>query len=229
MSGRYTIAHISLGKENFEILVKPEPALSYRLGRNIPISNILAMDVVFSDAKKGLKVSEEKLKKFFGTTDVQKIAEVILKRGSLQLTAEQRRRMIEEKRKQIIAFISRNCIDPRTNLPHPPLRISQAMEQIHYPIDPFRSAEEQANEIIKALRPIIPIKMEQLSVSVQVPTEHVGKVYGIIKRFGAVKREEWRPDGSYSAVIEMPAGLYGPFLEKVGEASRGRVQVEPVK
>ncbi|KYH41195.1 MAG: rRNA metabolism protein, SBDS family [Candidatus Bathyarchaeota archaeon B26-2] len=229
MSGKYTIAHISLGKENFEIFVKPEPALSYRLGKKVSISSILATDVVFSDAKKGLKASEEKLKKFFGTTDVQKIAEIILKKGNLHLTAEQRRRMIEEKRKQIIAFISRNCIDPRTNLPHPPLRIEQAMEQVHYSIDPFRSAEEQANEIIKALRPILPIKIEQLSVSVRVPPEYTGKVYGIIKRFGTVRREEWHPDGSYSAVIEMPAGLYGPFLEKVGEASRGRVQVEPTR
>jgi len=229
MSGKYTIAHISLGKENFEIFVKPEPALSYRLGKKVSISSILATDVVFSDAKKGLKASEEKLKKFFGTTDVQKIAEIILKKGNLHLTAEQRRRMIEEKRKQIIAFISRNCIDPRTNLPHPPLRIEQAMEQVHYSIDPFRSAEEQANEIIKALRPILPIKIEQLSVSVRVPPEYTGKVYGIIKRFGTVRREEWHPDGSYSAIIEMPAGLYGPFLEKVGEASRGRVQVEPTR
>jgi len=229
MSGKYTIAHISLGKENFEIFVKPEPALSYRLGKKVSISSILATDVVFSDAKKGLKASEEKLKKFFGTTDVQKIAEIILKKGNLHLTAEQRRRMIEEKRKQIIAFISRNCIDPRTNLPHPPLRIEQAMEQVHYSIDPFRSAEEQANEIIKALRPILPIKIEQFSVSVRVPPEYTGKVYGIIKRFGTVRREEWHPDGSYSAIIEMPAGLYGPFLEKVGEASRGRVQVEPTR
>ncbi|HIE13984.1 TPA: ribosome assembly factor SBDS [Candidatus Bathyarchaeota archaeon] len=229
MSVKYTIAHISLGKENFEVLVKPEPAFSYRLGKNIPISEILATDVIFSDANKGLKASEEKLRKFFKTTDTQKIAEIILKKGTLKLTAEQRRRLIEEKRKQIIAFISRNCIDPRTNLPHPPLRIEQAMEQIHYSIDPFRSAEEQASEIIKALRAILPLKIEHISVQVRIPPEFTGRAYGIIKRFGTIRKEEWRSDGSWFAVLEMPAGLYGPFLEKVGEITRGQVEVKRLK
>ncbi len=229
MSVKYTVAYISLGKENFEILVKPEPAFSYRLGKNIPLSEILATDIIFSDANKGLKASEEKLRKFFKTTDTQKIAEIILKKGTLKLTAEQRRRLIEEKRKQIIAFISRNCIDPRTNLPHPPLRIEQAMEQIHYSIDPFRSAEEQASEIIKALRPILPLKIEHISVQVRIPPEFTGRAYGIIKRFGAIRKEEWRSDGSWLAVLEMPAGLYGPFLEKVGEITRGRVEVKRLK
>ncbi|RJS84502.1 ribosome assembly factor SBDS, partial [Candidatus Bathyarchaeota archaeon] len=197
--------------------------------KKIPITDILATDIIFTDANKGLKASEEKLRKFFGTTDTHKIAETILKRGTLKLTAEQRRRMIEEKRKQIIAFISRNCVDPRTNLPHPPLRIEQAMEQVHYSIDPFRSAEEQASEVIKALRPILPIKMEQVTVQVRIPPEFTGKAYGTVRRFGNIRREEWRADGSWIAVLEMPAGLYGPFLERMGEITRGQVEIKTLK
>jgi len=56
----------------------------------------------------------------FGTTDTLKIADIILKKGVLQLTTEQRRKMVEDKRKQIIDFISRQAVDPKTNLPHPP-------------------------------------------------------------------------------------------------------------
>jgi len=226
MSERYTIARINLGGENFEILVKPEPAFSFRLGKTSSISEVLVTDVIYSDANKGMRASDEKLKKTFGTLDTHKIADAILKKGTLQLTTDQRRRMIEEKRRQVIDFISRNSIDPRMKLPHPPSRIEQAMERIHYSFDPFKSVEEQSNEVIKLLRPILPITMEKLALSVRIPAQYAGKVYGTVKGFGTIKREEWLPDGSLSAVIEMPAGLYVPFLEKIGGATKGTMEAK---
>ena len=224
MSEGYTIARLTREGEHFEILVKPQLALSYRLGKTMPISQVLAAETIFSDVNKGLKPSEDKLQKIFGTTDPIKIASMILKKGTLQLTTEQRKQLTEDKRKQIISFISRQCVDPRTNLPHPPIRIEQAMEQIHFSIDPFQDAEEQAKEIIKLLRPVLPLKMEQVSVAIRIPAEYVGKVYGTVKGFGTIKREEWRADGSWFTIVQMPAGLYGPFLEKLGEMTRGNLE-----
>ncbi|MGQ9461349.1 MAG: ribosome assembly factor SBDS [Candidatus Bathyarchaeaceae archaeon] len=229
MSERYTVARITHDGERFEILVKPQPAFSYRLGKITSISEVLVAETIFTDAGKGLRASEDKLQKAFGTTDTTKIAEIILKRGILQLTTEQRRQLVEDKRKQIVSFISRQCIDPKTNLPHPPLRIEQAMEQIHFSIDPFSGVEEQAREIIKLLRPILPLKMEQVSVAVRIPPEYASKVYGTVKGFGTIKREQWQADGSWSATIEMPAGLYGPFLEKLGKITRGNLEAKLVE
>ncbi len=229
MSERYTVARMTHEGEHFEVLVKPQLAFSFRRGQITSVSKVLAAETIFTDANKGLKPSEEKLLKAFGTTDPIEIAGIILKKGTLQLTTEQRRQLIEEKRKQIIAFIARQCVDPRTNLPHPPTRVEQAMEQIHYSIDPFKEAEEQAKEIIKLLRPILPLKMEQISVAVRIPPEHAGKVYGTIKGFGVIKHEEWRADGSFYAVVELTAGLYGPFLEKLGEMTRGSAEAKMVK
>ena len=229
MSKRYTVARINIKGKNFEVIVNPDPALAYREGKSIPLSEVLVTDTIFSDANKGLRVSEEDLRSAFGTTDIQKIADTILRRGVLQLTAEQRRRMIEEKRKQIIAIISKQCVDPRTKLPHPPLRIQQALEQIHFSIDPFKDAEEQANEAINQLRSVLPISIEKISVSVRVPPQYVGRAYGTVKSFGRIKSETWGTDGSWKAVIEMPAGLYGPFLEKIGEITRGSAEAEIIK
>ncbi len=223
---RFTIVRLTHEGEHFEILVKPDPALDYRLGKIKAMSEVLVSDTIYSDANKGTKPSEDKLKKAFGTTDTLKIAETILRRGMLQLTTEQRRHMIEEKRKQIVFFITRQCVDPRTNLPHPPARIEQAMEQIHYPIEPFKETEEQAKEIIKLLRPVLPLKMEQVAVNVRIPPEYASKAYGSVKGFGTIKHEEWRADGSWFAVVEMPAGLYGPFLEKLGELTKGSAEAK---
>jgi ribosome maturation protein SDO1 len=229
MSERYTIARITHDGEHFEILTKPEPALSYKLGKAIPVSQVLATETIFTDAGKGSKASEEKLQEVFGTTDSLKIAEVILKKGTLQLTTDQRKQLVEDKRRQIIAFISRECIDPKTNLPHPPLRIEQAMKQIHFSIDPSKGVEEQAKDIIKLLRPIIPLKMEKIIVDVHVPAEHASKVYGTVKGFGTIKRDQWQADGSWSATVEMSAGSYGPFLDKLGKMTRGNIEAKLVK
>ncbi|MEM1566073.1 MAG: ribosome assembly factor SBDS [Candidatus Bathyarchaeia archaeon] len=226
MSEKYTVARITKGNEHFEVLVKPDKALDYRLGKTSALTEVLVTETIFSDASKGTKVSEEALRKAFGTTDPLKVADIIIKKGTLQLTTEQRRKMIEEKRRQIIAFISKNCVDPRTNLPHPPMRIEQAMEQIHYSIDPFKPTEEQAREVVKLLRQVLPLKMEQVSVSVHVPAEYAAKAYGTIKAMGTIKREEWRADGSWHGILEMPAGLYGPFLEKIGEVTKGNAEAK---
>ncbi len=229
MSERFTIARLTHEGEHFEILVKPQPALSYRLGKVTSISEVLVTDTVFTDSNKGLKPSEDKLSKAFGTTDPLKIASIILKKGTLQLTTEQRKQLIEEKRKRIISFISRQCVDPKTNLPHPSIRIERAMGQIHFSIDPYKEVEEQAKEIVKLLRPILPLKMEKVSVAIHIPPEHASKVYGTAKGFGTIKREEWRADGSWFAVVELPAGLYGPFLEKLGDMTRGKLETKMVR
>lgn len=226
MSERYTIARITHDGDHFEILTKPEPALAYRLGKITTVSQVLAAETIYTDAGKGTKASEEKLKQKFGTTDPIKVAEIILKKGTLQLTTDQRRQLVEEKRRQIISFIARECVDPKTGLPHPPVRIEQAMKEVRFSIDPHKSVEEQAKDIIKLLRPIIPLKMEKISVAVHIPAEHASKVYGTVKGFGTIQNEQWLADGSWSAVVEMSAGLYGPFLDKLGNMTRGNLDVK---
>jgi ribosome maturation protein SDO1 len=229
MSSKFTTARMTVGSDHFEILVKPNLALDYKLGKTVAVSQILAIDEIYADASKGTRASVEKLQRLFGTTDPVKVAEEIMRRGELQLTTEQRRQLVEEKRKSIIAFISRNCIDPRTGAPHPPLRIEQALGQIRLSIDPFKSAEEQSKDIIDMLRPLIPIKMEQMRVTVKISAEYAAKAYGAVKSYGVISREEWQSDGSWAGTLEMPAGLYGPFIEKLGKLTQGTIQSKLLK
>jgi ribosome maturation protein SDO1 len=229
MSDRYTIARITHDGDHFEILTKPEPALAFRLGKTTTVSQVLATETIFTDAGKGTKASEERLQAVFGTIDPLKIAEVILKKGTLQLTTEQRKQLVEDKRKQIVSFISRECIDPKTNLPHPPLRIEQAMKQIHFSIDPSKGVEEQSKEIIKLLRPIIPLKMEKITVAIRIPSEHASKAYGSVKGYGTLKKDQWQADGSWIAVVEMSAGSYGPFLDTLGKITKGNLEAKTIK
>ena len=229
MSDKYTTARITKSGEKFEVLVKPDPALDYKMGKLTPISQMLVIDEIYTDASKGTHASDEKLQKAFGTTDPVAVAEDIMKHGELQLTTEQRRQLVDDKRKQIVAFVSRNCIDPRTGTPHPPLRIEQAFNQIRLVIDPFKPAEEQAKAVIEELRTLLPIKIDKMRVAVKVFPEHAAKAYGSIKGFGTITKEEWQRDGSLVALVEMPAGLYGSFIDRLGKLTQGTVQTKVLK
>src|ERR1700730_463839 len=123
MSSKFTTVRLVIEGERYEIMVNPDSALAYKAGKQVEPSQVIGIDEVFSDPNRGLRASSEKLKKHFGTDDHAKAAIEVLKRGELQLTQEQRHKMTEEKRKQIVNMISKTYVDPRTGLPHPPVRI----------------------------------------------------------------------------------------------------------
>ena len=137
--------------------------------------------------------------------------------------------MQEQKRLQIISIISRTYVDPATKLPHPPTRIENALENVSVNIDPFTPAEEQVKEIVKALRPVLPMSSESIQIAVKIPAEFTGKSYGIVKDYGEIKREEWQSDGSWVSVIEIPAARQIELLEALGKATQGNLQSKILK
>jgi len=223
------IARMVIQGITFEVLVDPELALALRAGEKADIKDVIATDRIFKDAKKGLAASEESMKKIFGTTDAFKIAEEIVKRGEVQITTEQRRKLREQRLKQIVALISRRAINPQTNLPHPSTRIEAAISEARVQIDEFKGAEEQLGRVIKALMPILPLKFENRTIAVRVPAKYVGRSQRHLREFGTVKEERWLEDGSWSFVIEMPAGAQGEFFERLNDLTRGEAEAKVMK
>ncbi len=243
------IARYESHGERFEIMVDPDEIQPFKEGKLEKLN--LVSDFVFTGAKKsekssekqqirrhgsgikgGLsteKASDESLMMVFGTIDLDEIAAVIIKKGEIQLTTDQRRAMLEEKRKKIISIISRNAINPQTKLPHPPTRIEMAMEEAKVHVDIFKSAEEQINDVLKKLRPLIPIKFENVRLAVRIPPEFAGKVYNEIHGYGKIIKEEWQSDGSYIVLIDMPAGMRGEFMDHLGNKTHGNVEVRIVQ
>lgn len=220
------IARLSVHGSTFEILVDPELVSAIKAGESVSVRNAMAVDKVFKDSKKGDAASEELIRKTFGTLDVFKVAEEIIRRGEVQVTTEQRRKMREQKLRQIVSLISRRAINPHTNSPHPPARIESAMAEAKIQIDEFKNAEEQFPKIVKALLPIIPLKFESRKIEIKIPASHVGRTQRMVREFGTVKEERWLGDGSWVAVVEVPAGLQGEFFDKLNDFTRGEAETK---
>ena len=223
------IARLSSHGTKFEILVDPYRALDVKRGRDVPAEEFAVIEEVYEDSAKGEKASSEDLKKAFNTLDFKTIAYRIIRKGDVQLTTEQRKTMRENKRKEIVDIIARRAVDPQKNIPHTPQRISNAMEEAKIHVDEIQSAESQIESVIQKLKPIIPISIESAEIEVKVPPQYTGKAYQKIAAFGKMKKDEWRNDGSWVAMVEIPAGLQGEFLNLLNSLTKGEGEAKLIR
>ena len=224
-----SLVRYSFEGEKFEIMVKPDPALDYKLGKKKDISSILVSDEIYTDSGKGTRPSSEKLLKAFNTEDQTEIAQIIMAKGDLNLTTDQRRKMIEDKKKQIVTFIAKTYIDPKTHLPHPPLRIEQAMKDGRVSVDPQKNVDEQVKDIVEKLRSIIALKSESLQLEIIIPAQFASQSYAVLKSVGSLKKEEWQNNGSLKAILEIPAAARPNVIDRLGSITKGSATVEVVQ
>ncbi len=224
MGKTVTVKYKHAGDE-FEILVDSDMAYEYVTGKRTDPLSVLEAEDIFKDSRKGERASEEKIKKAFGTTELAKVVDIMLKKGDVPITTEQRAKMAEDKRKQIVDIIAKNSIDPRTNAPNPPLRIENAMKEARVSIDPFKNVNEQVELVVDKLRPILPLKFTNVKIEVIIPPESANRFYGTLKQYG-LKSEEWLGNGSLKAVVEFPAGMQSEFFDRLNKATQGKAQTK---
>ena len=223
------IAKLKTQGYNFEILADCGSAIALREGKEVSMRDVLAAMQVFSDAHKGLVASENAVRQIFGTNDIEEVAKQIIHKGDIQLTQEYREKLREEKRRQIISIIHRNGVDPKTHLPHPPQRIENAFEEARFHVDEFRPVQEQVQEALKKLRPILPIKFEVKEIALKIPPEYAPKCYSTVRQFGTILREEWQTTGYWVAVVELPGGMESDFYDKLNKICHGNVESKILK
>jgi len=220
------VARLESHGERFEILVDPHGAALVRQGQPVEIEDVVAALNVFGNASKATRASDEALMKVFQTTGFDEVARKIIIKGEIHLTADQRKQMVEEKRRQVITFIARNAVNPQDGHPHPPARIERAMEEARVNIDPFKHVDEQVKETVKALRPLLPIRFEELRLAIKIPPDFAAKAYGDIAAASTMEKDEWQKDGSWVCVVRIPAGIQGEFYDLINKLSKGEGQVK---
>lgn len=223
------LARLKKGGEHFEIVIDPDAAIKFKESGEGSMREIMKAEDIFSDAKKGNLASSELMQTIFQTSEPKKVAEIILKEGEIQLTSEHRQKVRDEKTEKIINIIQMNSIDPKTNLPHPVKRIKLAFEEAKVKVDEYKTAEQQVEEIVKKLQPIIPIRFEQIKFLIRIPGISAGKMHNDLLKYGKILEDEWLNDGSWKVKLEMPAGLKVEFIELLNNKTHGSIDIEELK
>ena len=217
--------------QRFEVLVDPDAALAIKRGEfDGELEDVIAAEDVFEDASTGDRPPADSPVEVFDTTDPLEIIPEVITRGEIQITAEQRREMQEQKHRQLVNTISRNAANPQMDdAPHPPERIERALEEAGFKIDPMEPVENQVDDALDALRPVLPIRFDEIVMAVQLPAEYAGSAQAQVRQFGELEREEWQSDGSWVGVVRFPAGLQNEFYDLVNEHTSGEAETRIVK
>lgn len=219
-----TTARIKKLGKHFEILVDLDNAIKFRKGESSFVEPEGGR--IFKDVKKGDVPSTADLKEAFGTVDANQIAGIIVRQGEVLVTQDYRDAEQEKRFKQVVDFLSRNSVDPKTGNPLSIERIKNAIEQSHIIIKNI-PVENQIKDILQELSKIIPIKLEMKRIRINIPAIHTGKAYGIIAQYK--EEENWKNDGSLEAVLNIPAGIVMDFYDKLNSVTHGSAITEELK
>ncbi|MFX1346383.1 MAG: ribosome assembly factor SBDS [Promethearchaeota archaeon] len=196
---------------------------------NIDLELIFESFTVFEDLRRGKKATDGDMEAVFDTTEGMRIAGHILLEGEIHWTKTQREEEKNKKLKQIITIISKNAINPQNKKPHPYQRIEKAIEEAKVKIDLMKNAEEQVDDVVKSIRAIIPIRMEQVEMAIKIPSAFTAKGYNIVAQLAQIKKEEWQSDGAWVSIVNLPAGLQMELIDKLNKLTHGRVQTKLLK
>eukprot|EP01130_Rhizamoeba_saxonica_P013348 TRINITY_DN5692_c0_g1_i3.p1 TRINITY_DN5692_c0_g1~~TRINITY_DN5692_c0_g1_i3.p1 ORF type:complete len:159 (+),score=30.56 TRINITY_DN5692_c0_g1_i3:37-477(+) len=115
--------------KTFELMCHPGMPAKFRKGL-IGFDNVLISDEVWLNHKKGIRAADGDLEDIFGSTDLPAITRRILEDGDIQLTQAERQAIVDKKRREIINYIHKYYVDPKTSLPHPVLRVENAVADV---------------------------------------------------------------------------------------------------
>jgi len=212
------------GTYYFEIATNLGSVLKYRDGK-IGWDKVAFTDEIFKNLAKGERATRDELKQAFGTDNVQECLKKIVDRGDLQLTTQERKEKVEQKRAEIVTYIHKYYINPKTNTPHPVVRIENALETLKFRVDSDLPAERQAIDIIKKLPEIMPIKRSDMHATLTVSLQFVGQIIGIVQQWAKLIRESYTSESCIMELSVIP-GDYDNLLSELNKATKGEYEFE---
>ncbi|KAL6069520.1 Shwachman-Bodian-Diamond protein-like protein [Balamuthia mandrillaris] len=202
----FQVVRHKVDRTTFEVLCKPGAALKFREGK-LGWSNVLFSDEIFTDQSKGQRANESDLQKAFDTSNQDDIAKLIVEKGELQLSAAERKAKVDKKRAEMVNYIHKYFIDPRTKTPHPVVRIENAFTQLKITVDPDMPAERQVQDkVLKRLPEVLPIKKCEMEGVLVVSHQFLGQAMGLVKKYASVAGEKYTSEGCEMQVAIVPGG-----------------------
>ena len=208
----------------FEIACYKNTVVAWRDKFERDIDNVLQTTQVYNNVSKGIFAKEEDLLKAFGTTDEAKICALILEAGELQVSEKERKQNFENIFRDAVTILVDKCVNPETNRPYPPGMIERALKEIHFSVDPMKSAKQQALAALPKLQTVFPIKRAEMRFKLTVAPEHVPATLAML----AEQRATVETRTTTEIVCTAEPSAYRTCDKHVREATGGTGRLEVV-
>ena len=165
------IAVVRLKKHGvrFEIACYKNTVGAWRDGFEKDIDNVLQTTQIYNNVSKGIFAKEEDLLKAFGSADEKVVAKLILETGEVQVSDKERKNTFDNIFRDAVNVLVDKCVNPETNRPYPPGMIERALREVHFQVDPTKSAKQQALAALPRLQKVFPIKRAAMRFRFTVP------------------------------------------------------------
>lgn len=215
------------GGKRFEIACYKNKVVDYRQGLETDLSEVLQTDRIFTNVSKGEFAKAKDLQKIFGTKDEEEIARNILSTGQVQVSDKERSQQLEKTIAQISEWISKNCVQPKTNRPYTLSQIRHAMQQANFSVHPTKPLKRQYLDCVKMLQTVIPIERAKMELLLLVPNDDECKT--LVEKNMSDNNVEWKTgdDGEktlkYKVFVD--PSLYRVLNEAVQDISGAHIEI----
>jgi len=216
------VRYKSGNKQVFEVATKPGSARKYRDGK-LGWNNVLAVDAVFTNFKKGNVAKSSDLVSVFGTSDEMEAAKKIVAEGELQVSASERKEDLEGHRRAVIHYLHKTYIDASSEKkghPHPVSRLERIVDEAKVRLDPAENPQKQAEQIVKKMVGKWIFIKSSMECTIFLEHVYAKKCSGIVYKNSEVVREEWDKDGCKWTICVSP-GDFDSFVAELNKITSG--------
>ena len=217
-----------------EVLGKPGNVMKYRSGK-LGFDKVLLTDEVFTDAKKGKKASLTEVKVLIYSyneehtgakpTEIKCMgdaARFIVDHGDVCLTTAERAQAVRARRAEVVEYIHKYFIDPKTKKTHPIARIDTALDNIKLRVDADTPLDRIVSDALKLLPDVLPLKKVLINATITIPHVHVGAVQAVVSKRVTIERQQYNADGCTMTVSLCP-GDYESVLKTLERIGKGDI------
>ncbi len=122
-------------------------------------------------------------------------ASQILAKGELQVSDKERQSQLGSTFRDVATIVTDMCVNPDTKRPYTVGVVERAIKDIHYSVKPHKSTKQQALEVIRLLKPTMPIERAKMRLKVTLPSREARKVREKIGPMMTTEQEEWEGGG----------------------------------
>lgn len=212
-------------KMSFEILAKVGAVQKFRDGKLGFGSVMFSDDIFVGHYAKAERAKPADLKAAFGDISNEAILQEILRKGECQFTADERKEKVEQKRREIVNYIHKYFLDPRSKTPHPVTRIENALDVLKVHPDPDLPLDRQIQDIVKHLPEVLPVKRCEIEATLVVPNALMGGAAGVISKFAQIGKESYT-DAGCSMEITLVPGDYDALVAELAKVTKGDFQID---
>ncbi|KAJ1612418.1 zinc finger-containing protein [Cryptosporidium canis] len=193
------VRYKSHGKR-FEVACYKNKILNWRSGVEWDLDEVLQIRSIFANVSKGQVANSDDLNLVFGTNNIDRICQIILSKGEIQVSETERSYMLDKQFTDICHMISKMTVNPKNNLPLSVKMIESELKKSGFSVSLNKTTKEQSLKALDILKKRIPEQIERAKMMLKLSIDVMNKqrIVEKLNEFKVLNVSSEENDGIYS-------------------------------